>query len=70
MLEPLPCFVCDELPKVGSCTDMTLRRRWTCRCPYGHYETAAYRERDSAVREWNAWVESDEFEEWEDEDDE
>lgn len=58
--EPLPCFVCGELPKVGSFLLMDLRHHgWTCLCPNRCYETGTYLSRDFAVRDWNAWVESE-----------
>jgi hypothetical protein len=59
-IKPLPCFICDELPKVDSFPLMTLRHRgWTCLCPNRHYETSAYYERDGAIEEWNYWVENE-----------
>lgn len=58
--EPLPCFVCGELPKVNSFLLMDMRHRgWTALCPSRCHETGAYHERDDAVAEWNRWVEAE-----------
>ena len=76
MAEPLPCFLCGELPKVGSFKLMTGKYGWTALCPNHCYETATYYERGYAVEDWNEWVESEgcvfqgedaiDFDEWED----
>ena len=58
-VEPLPCFVCDELPQVGGFALMDGRLGWTCLCPSRCYETNCYLTRDAAVGEWNEWVESE-----------
>ena len=55
-VKPLPCFMCNELPKVGSFLLMDLRHTgWTAMCPNKHYETDAYLDADSAVEAWNRW---------------
>lgn len=60
MVEPLPCFACDELPIVGSFLLMDLRHHgWTCLCPNKCYETETYYSREGAVEDWNQWVESE-----------
>ena len=66
MTEPLPCFICGELPKVEDFALMvSYKRGWTCLCPNKHYETNAYYDREGAIEAWNRWVES---EGWVDED--
>jgi hypothetical protein len=62
-MEPVPCPLCDELPKVDGFLLMDMRTGWTCLCPNGHFETQAYYDRDGAVTEWNAWAESDGYDE-------
>ena len=58
-VKPLPCFVCDELPRVGGFLLMDGRTGWTALCPNKHFETNAYYDRNGAVAEWNAWVEGE-----------
>lgn len=58
-IEPQPCLLCGELPKVDDFLLMTGRRGWTALCPNRCYETATYYERVGAVVDWNAWVESE-----------
>ena len=70
MIEPLPCFVCGELPKVEDFALMvSYKRGWTALCPNHHYETDAYYDRDDAVEAWNRWVESEGWPEEDGEDD-
>ena len=69
-IEPLPCFICGEMPKVGDfALMMTHKRGWTCLCPNKHYETETYYERQYAVEDWNRWVESEGFVFYDDDDD-
>ena len=66
-IEPLPCFVCGKLPKVDSFLLMDLYHHgWSCLCPSKCYETETYYERAGAVEEWNRWVESEGFDDFED----
>lgn len=68
-IRPLPCFVCDELPKVEDFALMvTYKRGWTCLCPNRHYETETYYDRESAVEDWNRWVESEGYVLYDDDD--
>ena len=67
--QPLPCFVCGALPKVESFKLMvSYKRGWTALCPNKCYETATYYDRESAVKDWNQWVESEGFVLYDDDD--
>lgn len=58
--EPLPCFICGQMPKVESFMLMDLRHHgWSCLCPSKCFETNTYYGRDGAVGEWNEWVENE-----------
>jgi hypothetical protein len=59
-INPLPCFICGALPKLGSFPLMDLRRvGWTCLCPNRCHETEAYLEATDAIEAWNLWVETE-----------
>jgi hypothetical protein len=59
--QPLPCYLCDTLPKVGRIELMTGKTVWTCLCPNHCYETDAYYDRDGAIEEWNRWCDDKDY---------
>ena len=60
MSEPRQCPTCGEAPKVGSFPLMDGRTGWTCLCRC--HETGAWLDREGAIAEWDAWVDSDGYE--------
>ena len=59
-INPLPCFICGALPKLGSFPLMDLRRvGWTCLCPNRCHETEAYLDAEGAIEAWNRWCDTE-----------